>query len=84
MRTRLLVIAFTLWMASVAVAVVLAHGAVFLPPVFRPTAQPRVAEHIAGPDRNWTSAEIISFDGARLKAWYFPGARRDAVILLHG
>lgn len=84
MRTRLLVIAFTLWIASIAVAVVLAHGAVFLPPAFRPIAEPRVAEHVAGPDHRWTAVEIPSFDGARLKAWYFPGARRDAVILLHG
>jgi alpha-beta hydrolase superfamily lysophospholipase len=82
---RILLALGGLWLASVVMAVVLAQGALFLPPGFRPSADPAVADRIAGAEGKWQPATIRADDGARLSAWYFEGARRGvAVIVLHG
>jgi hypothetical protein len=37
-----------LWLATAVIAVAPAHGAVFLPPAFRPPPDPAIADRIAG------------------------------------
>ncbi|MCS7023819.1 MAG: alpha/beta fold hydrolase [Bryobacteraceae bacterium] len=84
MQGRLLTAVLSVWLASVLLSAGLAHKALYLPPAFRPRAEPALAGQLARWGRGWEPAEVLSTDGARLKGWYFPASGPDAVILLHG